>query len=168
MVRLYASSGRRILSPSCGLTHRRGDSLSRCEGSGYRSGHPGTCSSPIGRRRIRFRISCSKRKATCTPGAAAHNGSALRHGWRQTSSVLALRPETLAGVQSIEVSARRTDGGTQVLLFAKDLPTRLADAVTSLRNPSVFRPDGAHRHRLLCELFLDAAAGGIRLTISRY
>jgi hypothetical protein len=35
--------------------------------------------------------------------------------------VLALRPETLSGVDSIEVSSRRPDGGTDILLYAKDL-----------------------------------------------
>jgi hypothetical protein len=35
--------------------------------------------------------------------------------------VLALHPETLPGVDSIEVSARRPDGGTDILLYAKDL-----------------------------------------------
>src|SRR5262249_21641669 len=33
---------------------------------------------------------------------------------------VALRPEIAAGVKSIEVSARKVDGGTDVLLFAKD------------------------------------------------
>src|SRR5262249_48965370 len=37
------------------------------------------------------------------------------------SYVLAFRPDLQPGVTSIEVSARRTDGGTNVLLFAKDL-----------------------------------------------
>jgi len=37
------------------------------------------------------------------------------------TDVLALRPELLPGVDSIEVSSRRPDGGTDVLLFAKDL-----------------------------------------------
>jgi hypothetical protein len=42
---------------------------------------------------------------------------------RMTSDtyVLALRAEVSAGVKSIEVSARKSDGGTEVLLFAKDL-----------------------------------------------
>jgi hypothetical protein len=35
--------------------------------------------------------------------------------------VLALRPEILPGVDSIEVSSRRPDGGTDILLYAKDL-----------------------------------------------
>jgi hypothetical protein len=36
--------------------------------------------------------------------------------------VIALRPEIKAGVKSIEVSARKPDGGTEILLFAKDIP----------------------------------------------
>jgi hypothetical protein len=36
--------------------------------------------------------------------------------------VLALRPEILPGVKSIEVAARKPDGGTEILLFAKDFP----------------------------------------------
>jgi hypothetical protein len=36
--------------------------------------------------------------------------------------VVALLPEIHAGVKSIEVSARKPDGGTEVLLFAKDIP----------------------------------------------
>ena len=38
------------------------------------------------------------------------------HAW-------ALRPEIAAGVQSIEVSARNPNGGTEILLFAKDFST---------------------------------------------
>lgn len=36
--------------------------------------------------------------------------------------VVALRPEIQPGAKSIEVSARKPDGGTEVLLFAKDIP----------------------------------------------
>lgn len=36
--------------------------------------------------------------------------------------VVALRPEIQAAAKSIEVSARKPDGGTEVLLFAKDIP----------------------------------------------
>ncbi|MBZ5676504.1 MAG: hypothetical protein LAP61_19885 [Acidobacteriia bacterium] len=36
--------------------------------------------------------------------------------------VVALRPDIQPGVKSIEVSARKPDGGTEVLLFAKDIP----------------------------------------------
>jgi hypothetical protein len=35
--------------------------------------------------------------------------------------LLALRPEVSSGAKSIEVSARKPDGSTEVLLFAKDL-----------------------------------------------
>jgi hypothetical protein len=35
-------------------------------------------------------------------------------------SALALRPEIRAGVKSVEVSARKPDGGTTILLFARD------------------------------------------------
>jgi hypothetical protein len=37
------------------------------------------------------------------------------------TSVLALRPEVPEGTQSIEVAARKPDGSTQILLFAKDI-----------------------------------------------
>ena len=36
------------------------------------------------------------------------------------SEILALRPEIAPGLQSLEISARRADGSTEVLLFAKD------------------------------------------------
>lgn len=39
------------------------------------------------------------------------------------TTLLALRPDLVAGIRSIEVSARRPDGGTEVLLFAKDPST---------------------------------------------
>jgi len=37
--------------------------------------------------------------------------------------VVALKPEIQPGIKSIEVSARRPDGSTEVLLFAKDIPS---------------------------------------------
>jgi len=39
------------------------------------------------------------------------------------TTLLALRPEVVPGITSVEVSARRPDGGTEVLLFAKDPST---------------------------------------------
>jgi Cu/Ag efflux protein CusF/mono/diheme cytochrome c family protein len=38
------------------------------------------------------------------------------------TTILALQPQLRAGVQSLEISARKPDGATQVLLFARDLP----------------------------------------------
>jgi Cu/Ag efflux protein CusF/mono/diheme cytochrome c family protein len=40
----------------------------------------------------------------------------------QDTNILALQPQILPGVQSIEVAARRPDGTAQILLFAKDIP----------------------------------------------
>src|SRR5207253_3594427 len=81
-------------------------------------------------------------------------------------SVLALRPEIASGATSIEVSARKPDGGTDVLLFAKDLqpewptpyvfkePVRLA-AGTTLSVTAYYANSSA-----------APQPGGIRLTIS--
>jgi hypothetical protein len=38
------------------------------------------------------------------------------------TTLIALRPDAQPGIASIEVSARKPDGGTDVLLFAKDIP----------------------------------------------
>jgi hypothetical protein len=40
------------------------------------------------------------------------------------TTVLAMRPEATAGIASLEVKARRPDGGTDVLLFAKDFAAK--------------------------------------------
>jgi hypothetical protein len=51
------------------------------------------------------------------------SGSSRLHGettLREDTALLALRPDVVRGITSIEVSARMPDGGTQVLLFAKD------------------------------------------------
>jgi Cu/Ag efflux protein CusF len=40
----------------------------------------------------------------------------------EDTNVLALQPQILPGVQSIEVAARKPDGATQVLLFARQIP----------------------------------------------
>jgi len=83
-------------------------------------------------------------------------------------SVLALRPEVTLGVQSIEVSARRSDGSTHVLLFAKDIshdwptpyilkePLRLT-AGTLLSVTAYYANASA-----------TPQSGGVRMTLSRY
>ena len=83
-------------------------------------------------------------------------------------SALALRPEAAAGVTSIEVSARKLDGGTDVLLFAKDIspdwptpyifksPVRLA-AGTTLSVTAYYSNSSS-----------APLPGGVRLTVSRY
>jgi Cu/Ag efflux protein CusF len=40
----------------------------------------------------------------------------------QDTNILALQPQILPGVESIEVAARAPDGATRVLLFARDIP----------------------------------------------
>jgi hypothetical protein len=73
--------------------------------------------------------------------------------------VVALWPEIQPGVKSIEVSARKPDGGTEVLLFAKDIP---ADWPTPyiLKEP-VRLPRGT-------VLSVTAHSGGARLTAATY
>ena len=106
-------------------------------------------------------------KGDVPSGATAQR---FRAQTRLTTSIaaLALRPDMAAGATSIEVTARRADGGSEVLLFARDLrpewptpyilkePVRLeAGTVLSVTayyaNPSV-----------------APKPGGIRLTVSRY
>jgi Cu/Ag efflux protein CusF len=41
---------------------------------------------------------------------------------KEDTNILALEPQLQAGVRSIEIAARKPDGTTQVLLFARDLP----------------------------------------------
>ncbi len=71
----------------------------------------------------------------------------------------ALRIEAAPGVKSIEVSERRPDGETQVLLFAKNIP---ADWPT----PYIFKdPVLLHRGSVLS---VTAYAGPVKLTVSRF
>ena len=73
--------------------------------------------------------------------------------------VLALWPETTSGVKSIEVSARKPDGGTEVLLFAKDLQMDWPTPYI-LKEP-VALPKGT-------DLSLIAYGASVRLTLSGY
>jgi len=82
--------------------------------------------------------------------------------------LLAMRPEVVPGVTSVEVSARRPDGGTDVLLFEKDIPLDwptpfvFADPVilrrgTSLSVTAYYANAGT-----------SLAPAGVRLTVSGY
>jgi hypothetical protein len=82
--------------------------------------------------------------------------------------VLALRSETVSGVKSIEVSAHKPDGGTEVMLFAKDFQT-------DWPTPYIFKepvalPSGTDLS--IVAYFANAGAapqtGGVRLTVSVY
>jgi hypothetical protein len=73
--------------------------------------------------------------------------------------VLALRPEAMPGVKSIQVSARKPDGGTEVLLFAKDL--RMDWPTPYIFKDPVVLPKGT-------DLSLIAYGASVRLTVSGY
>ena len=83
------------------------------------------------------------------------------------TSVLALRPEVSQGATSIEVKARKPDGSTQILLFAKDMPQEWPTPYI-LKSP-VTLPAGTI---LSATAHYDNAAsaktGGLRVTLSRY
>jgi hypothetical protein len=79
---------------------------------------------------------------------------------------LALRPEIPSGVTSIEVSARRPDGGTEILLFAKDLPV-------DWPTPYIFTEPVLLRRGTMLSVTGYSGGGSpqpgkLRLTISRY
>jgi hypothetical protein len=61
-------------------------------------------------------------KGEVPAGASAQKLRAVTRLTAETH-VLALRPEIMRGVKSIEVSARKPDGGTEVMLFARDFQT---------------------------------------------
>jgi hypothetical protein len=78
---------------------------------------------------------------------------------------VALRPELADGLTSIEVSARRADGGTEILLFVKDPP---ADWPTPyIFSKPVFLSRGT---TLAVTAYYEAAPppGGMRLRVNRY
>jgi hypothetical protein len=81
---------------------------------------------------------------------------------------LAMRIEITAGVKSVEVAARRLDGGTEILLFAKDLPLDWPTPYI-FKAPVLLRK--GTRLSVIASYANDAATprpGGIRLTVSRY
>jgi hypothetical protein len=72
---------------------------------------------------------------------------------------VALRLDVPAGVKSAEISARQPDGGTDVLLYVKDIP---ADWPT----PYIFkRPVLLRRGTTLS---VTSYGGAVKLTVSRY
>jgi len=74
--------------------------------------------------------------------------------------LVALRPEFQTGVQSIEVSARKPDGSTDVLLFARDIPL-------DWPTPYIFKePVALPRGTELSVTAYYATAGSFRLTAS--
>jgi hypothetical protein len=71
----------------------------------------------------------------------------------------ALRIEPAPGVKSVEISERRTDGTTQVLLFAKDIPA-------DWPSPYIFKDPVLLRRGSV--LSVTAYSGSVKATISRW
>jgi hypothetical protein len=91
----------------------------------------------------------------------ASAGDRFRAETRMTADTraLALRLETGQGVKSVEVSSRRMDGGTDVLLFVRDIP---ADWPT----PYIFKEPVLVRRGSV--LAVTAHGGPVKVTVSRY
>ena len=105
-------------------------------------------------------------------GEISPDGTAQRFraeaGLDADTYVWSLRPEVDEGITSIEVSARRPDGGTEVLLFARNIPTDWPTPYI-LREPLLL-PEGT-RLRLTAYYANDRDTpppGGVRLTVSRF
>ena len=75
--------------------------------------------------------------------------------------ILALRPELQPGIKTIEVSARKPDGSTQVLLFARDIPLDWP-APYILKEP-VLLPKGTV---VSMTAYLEQPRSSVRVTLS--
>ena len=114
-------------------------------------------SSPT-RRRSRHRTWYSRPEARFPP-MAPPKGSVRRRDWKRTLTSGPCDRKSPRGITSIEVSARRPDGGTEVLLFARNIPT---DWPTTLHSQRTVAP--SRRHPVAVDLLLRqrsryAAAG---------
>jgi hypothetical protein len=76
------------------------------------------------------------------------------------TTLLALRPDVWPGIGSVEVSARRADGGSEVLLFAKDFSPWLTPYIFA--EPVVLRKGT----RLVVTAYGSVSVSAMRTTIS--
>jgi hypothetical protein len=84
------------------------------------------------------------------------------------TAVLAMRPEVVPGVTSVEVSARRQDGATDVLLFEKDIPLDWPTPFV-VADPVVLRRGTALSvTAYYANTGTAPAPAGVRLTVSGY
>jgi hypothetical protein len=106
-------------------------------------------------------------KGEVPAGASAQKFRAVTRLTAETH-VLALRPETASGVKSIEVSARKPNGGTEVMLFAKDF--QMDWPTPYIFKEPVALPSGTEL--LVVAYFANAGTApqtnGVRLTVSVY
>ena len=153
-----ASRGRGV-SIAGRVAHRGRDSLSGHQRTRRRSRD----ARPVLRRSATPRFSVSDLVLEAKPNGTKR----LRAETRLTADTyaVALRPEIADGLTSIEVSARRADGGTEILLFVKDPP---ADWPTPyIFSKPVFLSRGT---TLAVTAYYEAAPppGGMRLRVNRY
>src|SRR5262249_23489907 len=80
---------------------------------------------------------------------------------------LALRPEIPPGMTSIEVLARRPDGGTDVLLFAKDFATDWPTPYL-FKEPVLLRKGTDVMVTAYTNPVASPQPGVVRITVSRY
>ena len=144
------SSGRRPLSPSS-----------------RRSGGPSPPSSGFAATLSEPSDLVLEARGEVQPGVGAQAFRAQTRLAKDTFA-LSLRPDLVAGAKSIEVFARRPDGGTEILLFAKDIPMEWP-------TPYIFKEPvhlGSGTVLSAVAYYANTAAapqpGGFRLTISRY
>ena len=82
--------------------------------------------------------------------------------------VLSLLPKFEPGIQSFEVSVRRPDGRTEILLFATDIPLEWPTPYI-LEEPALVQPGSVLRATAYYESESNMPEpGGFRLTVSRY
>ncbi|MEP7310389.1 MAG: hypothetical protein ABJA98_33210 [Acidobacteriota bacterium] len=84
------------------------------------------------------------------------------------TALLAMRPEVVPGVTSVEVSARRPDGGTDVLLFEKDIPLDWPTPFVFADPVIVRRGTTLSTTAYYANAGTALAPGGVRLTVSGY
>ena len=82
------------------------------------------------------------------------------------TDVIAMRSEMLAGVKSVEVAARRPDGGTDVLLFAKDIPLDWPTPYIFARPVTLRRGTTLSATAYYANATASAAPATIRVTVS--
>ena len=90
---------------------------------------------------------------------------AIRRLSRDTG-VWALRPDLVTGIESIEVSARTPDGGTEILLLSKNPPIEWPTPYI-MKTPRLL-PRGTQIALVVQRRAGVAADGGVRLTMSTY
>ena len=99
-----------------------------------------------------------------TTTAAVGNSAAPNRFHSETpliadTTAIALYPEIASGVKSVEVSVRKPDGSTDVLLFAKDF-------AMDWPTPYIFKKPVLLRRGSI--LSITAYGGPVKLTVSRY